>query len=225
MSSPLTSFRQAQQPQAGRRPTRPRSNTAHSYQERYEAVEEEPAMPEPRPYIKSQRSVSSYAGSVSESPQDYAPSNGFRPNYGRSTTFEGPTQLRTGSRDDLSPGRPALTRVPSDSLSIRQTRSNLRPVSTYSPQVERGRNYENDSYGTSPTRSSYGRSVSPAPSSYSSMPSRTASSSTLNNGFGASNGGGSVARKGPPPPPPSRAKKPPPPPPPAKRGVIGGGEY
>lgn len=168
--------------------------------------------PEPRPSIKSTRGVSSY--NVVESPvKDYSGSDyiSARPNYARSTTFEGPTQLR---RDASPMSAPRMARAPSDSLTIRTTRSQLRTVSKPSQERDVFVDPSDDSafYSNSSPDRSYGeRSVSPATSN-GSIPSRTASSTTLNANV-------PTGRKGPPPPPPSRAKKPPPPPP-AKRVVL-----
>lgn len=196
---------------SGRRPGRPRANTAHSYLERYSTVEEEPSTPttESRHVIRSHRPVSSLV----EPPRDFysADPNSQRPAYSRNSTFEGPTQLR----GDQSPaGSERMSRLPSDNLTIRTTRSQLRPVSkAYDTYVDSPD--DTGSYGNiSPDRSYGERSASPATSHGSNM-SRTASSTTLN-GIG-------IGKKAPPPPPP-RAKKPPPPPPPAKRYLVGAGD-
>ncbi|KKA21909.1 BAR domain protein [Rasamsonia emersonii CBS 393.64] len=193
---------QAQTPN-GRRTGRLRSNTAHSFHERYESVKEEPsaASPAPRHSIKSNRySISNPLDTSSrEFSSDSAPQ---RPVLNRAPTFEGPTQLR----GDPSP---ATSQAPSgasnENLSIRTARSSLRPVSkiygdTFDPQDDSA------SYGSPYDE----RSASPATSQGSAF-SRTPSSTTVN----------SVIGKKPPPPPPSRAKKPPPPPPPTKRNLVG----
>jgi len=196
-----------------RRNPRSRSNTAHSYSDRYNMVDEEPPMPPPesRPSIRSNRAVSSYNPAESlrrELPGvDYSSA---RPAFNRSTTFEGPTSLHR----DVSPiSTSRMSCVPSDSLTNRTNRVQLRPI---------GRGTNNELFGdpsddsafnsnSSPDRSYGERSISPA-TSHGSIPSRTASSTTLN--AGVSNG-----KKPPPPPPPSRAKKPPPPPP-IKRSAL-----
>lgn len=179
-----------------RRGPRSRSNTAHSYNERYQS-EEEPPMPEPKLTIPklSSRGVSPR--------RDYGGDSPKRPSISRTSTtgtFEGPSRRV----DDSPMGMPRLSRVPTDSSTIAASRNNLRPVSS------RGEDYDDD--GHSPARS-YGRdrSVSPAPS-------RSASWATTEASSPAS------GRKGPPPPPPSRAKKPPPPPPPMKRSGLSSSE-
>jgi len=155
--------------------------------------------PEPRPSIKSTRSVSSRF--PAESPaKDFLSAATSRPAISRSTTFEGPTQIRR----DLSPvpnmHHPA--RVPSDSLTIRTQRSQLRNVNNAVPEYDVFDDQIDSPFSNSSPDRSYGdASVSPA----------------------TSHGSVAGARiKGPPPPPPSRAKKPPPPPPPpaAKRSVL-----
>lgn len=200
----------------GRKLTRSRSNTAHSYAERYNTVEEEPEMPPPeRPSIRSNRAVSS--NYVSESPKkepqayDYGTA---RPGFNRSTTFEGPTQLY---RDSSPVSAQRMTRVPSDSLSMRTQRAQLKPLSrvasgndAYDDPSDTSTFYSNST--SSPDRYFGDRAASPA-TSLGSAPSRNASSSTLN-------GMSTNTKKAPPPPPPSRAKKPPPPPPPMKRSAL-----
>ncbi|MCJ1356579.1 MAG: hypothetical protein MMC33_006574 [Icmadophila ericetorum] len=206
--------------QNSRRPGRSRSNTAHSYAERFNAVEEEPEMPPPerRPSIRSNRALSS--NYLPESPRrdnyDIAPT---RPQHSRSTTFEGPSQLQ---RDTSPISAHRLSRVPSDSLTMRTQRAQLRPVS----RIVSGNDVFDESSDTStfysngtsspdryPDRYFDERAPSPA-TSLGSLPSRTISSSALN-------GTPVNGRKAPPPPPPpSRAKKPPPPPPPMKRSAL-----
>ncbi len=195
-----------------RRPgPRSRSNTAHSYGERYASYDEAPA-PEPdlpvRPSIRSQGRVasSSRLDTHDEYPQAESPQ---RPNFGRSSTFQGPTSIYRESTP-VSNGRKAS--VPSDPVALR---AQLRPanrVNTNGPDVFGDPSDDSTLNSGSPDRSYGARSVSPA-TSQGSVASRTTSYSTLTS---ATNG-----RKGPPPPPPSRAKKPaPPPPPPMKRAEI-----
>lgn len=168
-------------------------------------------LPPERPSIRSTRTASSHI--VSDSPQREAQDTEYgygRPNIHRTNTFEGPTQLHR----DLSPipiGR--TSRVPSDSLTVRTQRSQLRPT-VRMPNGSEAPNEPSDEsvLYSSPDRSYDERSASPA-TSYGSAPSRSASYSTLN--AATSNG-----KKQPPPPPPSRAKKPPPPPPPMKRSAL-----
>ncbi|KAF2086879.1 BAR-domain-containing protein [Saccharata proteae CBS 121410] len=198
----------ASSPTEARRPApRSRSNTAHSYHERFNPVEEEPPMPEPKltiPKLNSRGVSPARSQNGSDSPR--------RPSASRQSTFESPSRLRA---DDSPSGMPRLSRVPTEPSSILANRAALRPVRSRGNEVFD----DQDDYGPddSPHRgNSRERSVSPA--SYgSSAPSRAASWSTADTG----NTGG--ARK-PPPPPPSRAKKPPPPPPPMKRSALSSSE-
>ena len=194
-----------------RRPTpRSRSNTAHSYSERYNTYDEPMPEPEPvRPSIKSQGRVASSSrldtrlNTHDEYPQVESPQ---RPNVGRSTTFQGPTSIYRES----TPVNGRKASAPSDPGAIR---AQLRPanrINTNGPDVFGDPSDDSTLNSGSPDRSYGERSVSPA-TSHGSVASRTASFSTLAN---ATNG-----RKGPPPPPPNRAKKPPPPPP-MKRAEI-----
>jgi hypothetical protein len=196
----LTIDSQSQQQTRGPRPKqRSRANTAHSFAD----VTNDEAMrvAEPRPTIKNSRAPSNRA---SEFPNaESADTANFRPGYIRSSTFEGPTQLRR----DISPAAaPRLSRIPSDSLTIRTTRSNLRAVD---PAIAEGNvfnDHEDSPFesNSSPDRSYGDRSVSPATS----------------HGSFANLTNASTVKKGPPPAPPSRAKKPPPPPPPSKRSLL-----
>ncbi|KAH8702493.1 BAR domain protein [Talaromyces proteolyticus] len=186
----------------GRRPGRARSNTAHSYQERYDPVQEEQPPQPPRPTIRSTRSSSS--NRLNETIRERPDVGSSRPSMIRTSTFEGPTQLR---REDSPANSYSPSRVQSD-LSIRTTRSSLRPVSKIHEDYH-------DDFTSHGNVSPYDdRAESPA-TSHSSYFSRTPSSTTMD--------GSTIMKKGPPPPPPSRANKPkpPPPPPPAKRNVIG----
>jgi hypothetical protein len=194
-----------------RRPTpRSRSNTAHSYSERYNTYDEPMPEPEPvRPSIKSQGRVasSSRLDTRLNTHDEYPPvESPQRPNFGRSTTFQGPTSIYRES----TPVNGRKASVPSDPGAIR---AQLRPanrINTNGPDVFGDPSDDSTLNSGSPDRSYGERSVSPA-TSHGSVASRTASFSTLTN---ATNG-----RKGPPPPPPNRAKKPPPPPP-MKRAEI-----
>ncbi|KAJ6146853.1 hypothetical protein N7497_008835 [Penicillium chrysogenum] len=173
-----------------RRPTRPRSNTAHSYQERYEPLQEELMnATETRPPIRSNRSITPY----SESPprETYGNTGGVsRPVLNRVPTFEGPAQLRHEQSPVASHTQVGNGRISADPY------ADSEEVSSY------GR--------SSPERMfSGGRSISPA-TSHGSVPSRRPSATNLNT-IGS--------KKAPPPPPPSRAKKPPPPPP-MKRSLL-----
>lgn len=194
----------------GRPNPRSRSNNAHTFADRYKE-DEPPMLPPERPAIRSTRTASSHV--LSESPHREAPDNDYgfiRPNNQRTNTFEGPTQLHRDS-SPIPIGRTA--RVPSDSLTIRTQRSQLRPSGRMPSGNEAFTEPSDESIlYSSPDRSYDERSASPA-TSYGSAPSGTASYSTLN---GAPTNG----KKQAPPPPPSRGKKPPPPPPPMKRSAL-----
>ncbi|KAF2199292.1 BAR-domain-containing protein [Delitschia confertaspora ATCC 74209] len=187
-----------------RRPSRSRSNTAHGYNERFNPVEEEPMPEQPRITIPrlSSRNLSP-SSHDSYSPSGYSQ----RPAATRSSTFEGPSRLQR----EVSPA-PRLTRVPTDSSVISNSRANLRPVrsatNTFADQYE-------DEY---PDHNGYRRDRSPhsPDTSQGSALSRTASW----NAQEISPSG----KKAPPPPPPSRSKKPPPPPPPMKRSALSASE-
>lgn len=185
---------QSQAPQVKPITTRSRSNTARSYRSVH-SQSEEPPIPEIRPSIKSGRTASSR---YPDPPlADVEESRPARPGFGRSTTY----QSTTSTRSDLSPvPTNRLSRVPSDSLMIQSTRSNLRRVDTM-PSEDVFADESPTSYGTQ-------RSISPS----------TPQSSGSQTPFGA-------GRRPPPPPPPSRASKPglgkpAPPPPPTKRTLI-----
>jgi hypothetical protein len=174
---------------------RSRANTASA-----DGINQEP-VPEPRPTIKNSRTASYRMQEfpTAESADTFHPRSGNI----RSSTFEGPTQLRR----DISPvAAPRLSRIPSDSLTIRTTRSNLRTVDPATAESNIFHDQEDSTLesNSSPDRSYGERSVSPATS----------------HGSFANQSTASAAKKGPPPPPPSRAKKPPPPPPPAKRSLL-----
>ena len=207
------------QSDCSRRPPRPRSTTLHSHLERHNSADEEPEMspsqPE-RPWIHSNRSVSSC---VPQSPQKELSDYGIhcpRPNVGRSTTYDVVQPLR-----DSSPiAGQRMARVPSDSLSIRTQKAQLRSTSRIRTEViddpsDTATYYSNST--SSPDRYFDDRAPSPA-TSYGSVPSRNVSSGNLS----VMNG-----KKPPPPPPPSRVKKPPPPPPPPalKRVISAGAGY
>ncbi|KAJ5795106.1 hypothetical protein N7457_001705 [Penicillium paradoxum] len=197
---------QAQAPP--RRPIRPRSNTAHSYQERYEPLQEELMnATETRPSIRSTRTLTPYESPPKDS---YVNTNGVsRPVLNRVPTFEGPAQLRQEQAPVASQW--IQQRTASENMGAFGRRS--------STQVGSGR-ISADPYADSEEVSSYGRSspermfgggrsISPA-TSHGSVPSRRPSTNNLNS-LGS--------KKAPPPPPPSRAKKPPPPPP-VKRSLL-----
>ncbi|KAF2422073.1 BAR-domain-containing protein [Tothia fuscella] len=169
---------------------RTRSNTAHSYTDRFNEVEEEPE-PAPRVTIPKR-------GARTGSPPDQA-----RPNYQRSYTSS--SVQNTASRDYSPVGMQRLTRVPTEPTALlAANRSNLRPVNRtrddYSPD-RTDRFVNNNDRSESPT------------TSHGSTPSRVSSWAASDNGSLEGR------RKAPPPPPPSRAKKPAPPPP-MKRSAL-----
>lgn len=162
-------------------------------------------LPEARPTIKTSRTASYRLPEPAAA--DFVDPTQSRPGFNRTTTFEGPTQLRR----DVSPApAPRLPRIPSDSLTIRTQRSQLRTVgpATSEPNVFTDQDDSTFYSNSSPDRSWGERSVSPATSQGSVVNLATTGSALA------------AGKKGPPPPPPSRAKKPPPPPPPAKRSLI-----
>jgi hypothetical protein len=179
-STLLTAIRSALLP---RQPSRSRSNTAHGYAERLTTVDPTPPPQPERPSIRTAPLTPRHiADAASEQGSDY-----LRPAVSRSSTFEGPRQLR---RENSPAAEQAFSRVTSDHLSIRSQRAHLRPVSRAGSDT----GYESADV-------------------YSSSPSRLQEASTPATSIGSSTASG----KKPPPPPPSRAKKPPPPPPPIKR--------
>lgn len=201
-------------PTPGRIPGRARSNTAHSYQERYEPVQEElTGAVENRPTIRPTRIVSSnhadtFPREVQRDPHPV--SNAYsRPVLSRTPTFEGPTQIRHEQSPVASQW---IQRTTSDTLPARRNSTFLNTRTTIDPYADS----EVSSYGSygrsSPERMYGDRSCSPATSHGSSVASRRPSSVALNQS--------GLAKKAPPPPPPSRAKKPPPPPPPVKRTLT-----
>lgn len=196
-----------QGPAPARRPTRVRSNTAHSYQDRCDPLQEElTTATENRPAIRSNRNVSSHLESPAR--EIYSASNGFpRTMLNRTPTFEGPAQLR---QDYSPPASQWIQRTTSDTMvgrgSNTQSQNNRLVADPYADPEEVS------SYGrSSPERMWGNRSCSPA-TSHGSVASRQPSATTLTTA--------GLAKKGPPPPPPSRAKKPPPPPPPMKRTLV-----
>ncbi|KAJ5099762.1 hypothetical protein N7532_006763 [Penicillium argentinense] len=193
----------SQGPPPARRATRARSNTTQSYSERYDPVQEELANAmESRPAIRPSRTI------VTESPaRELYPNQGVpRPVLSRTSTFEGPTQLR---QEQAPVASQWVQRTTSDSL------AGQRRAPTVDPYAD---SEEVSSYGrSSPERSYDGRSGSPA-TSHGSVASRRPSATALSSTTGI------LSKKAPPPPPPSRAKKPPPPPPPMKR-TLAAGDY
>lgn len=162
---------------------------------------------QPPPIIRSNKPV------LPESPvrDPYAADiDSQRPVVSRTSTFEGPTQLRQG---------PVYTnaypsRTTSENLSARI--SQLRPVSRVAsdPYTDHSENYSTYSQTGSSPDGWYGGRASPTPSY----------GNSFYQGGSSMNGSGTI-KKAPPPPPPSRAKKPPPPPPPMKRPIFAGDGY
>ena len=206
---------------SARKLSRSRSNTAYSYPERHQGVEDDtrrrPAPPPPQPERPwSRPSDRIVSNSVPQSPKREYAGYDFginRPGFNRSTTFEGPVHVHR----DVSPAAAQrMARVPSDSLSIRTQKAQLRSVNRlqtdcYDDPSDTSTFYSNST--SSPDRY-FDESVPSPATSHGSGPSRTFSSGTLNSMNG---------KKAPPPPPP-RSKKPPPPPP-TKRAAVGAGEY
>ena len=175
------------------RKSRSRSNTAHSYSDRYD----EPEEPLPvRPSIRSNGRVGSSSRLDAHQEQPDSPVSPARPNWGRSLTFEGPTSIHRTTT-------PVNSRKPALPTDAGQLRVQLRPtnrINTGNTDVFGDPSDESTANSASPDHSYRDRSVSPA-TSQGSVASRTASY----------NNGATTGKKGPPPPPPSRAKKPPPP--------------
>ncbi|KAJ5134597.1 hypothetical protein N7448_000384 [Penicillium atrosanguineum] len=198
--------RTGQVPSPSRRPTiRARSNTANSYSERYDPVQEELAsVAESRPTIRSHRTI------TTESParELYPPTISYtRGTLTRTPTFEGPSQLR---QEQAPAASQWVQRTASDTMTSGRNSTlfpNGRlPIDPYADSEEVS------SYGRSSPEQSYGnRSNSPA-TSHGSVASRRPSATTLSTA--------GLAKKAPPPPPPCRSKKPPPPPPPMKRSLV-----
>jgi hypothetical protein len=144
------------------------------------------------------RSVSSRAAPTEVPAREVLSAKSSRSLVNRSTTFDTPAQARR----DVSPAshHSALARIPSDTLTIRTQRSQLRNVNGAVPECDSVDDRTYSPFSNASSDRSFGEaSISPA----------------------TSHGSVTGARvKGPPPPPPSRAKKPPPPPPPAKRRVF-----
>ncbi|KAL2865670.1 BAR domain protein [Aspergillus lucknowensis] len=180
------------QPTNGHRGTRSRSNTAHSYQDRYEPLHEEHTND-----VQSRHVIRSNTHSVVETPirkvyaQETSP---HRPVLNRTPTFEGPTQLRQGQEQPLR--TQWASRVNSENFITRRNSVQVRPISRVVPESAEDVGYHS---GSVSDRSDNGWHESRA-SPFDSSVSRRTSSNTLN-------------KKAPPPPPPSRAKKPAPPPP------------
>ncbi|KAF2457135.1 hypothetical protein BDY21DRAFT_286659 [Lineolata rhizophorae] len=208
----------------GRRGPRSRSNTAHSYAERYaqgaaaDPDDYPPPVPsaaaatttasEPKLTIPRTVSASSNMNNIGSSPyRDVSPTastasiGGGRPGWSRASTFEQPT-APGGATSRLSrmPTEPLMSSGSTASSSpaansIAASRSRLRPVtSNPKPPAPNGTNGAGGYYNGNGSANGYAN--------------------------GHANGHANGADKAPPPPPPpSRAKKPPPPPPAKRVGV------
>jgi hypothetical protein len=200
------------QRESSRRNPRSRSNTAHSYGDRYRE-QEDPVEPEAgRPSIRSAARVQSTSRLNTHQEYPDSPTSPARPQWGRSQTFEGPTSINRTTTPVNGGRKPSINADPG------MLRMQLRP----SNRINTSSNVFGDpsdastNASNSPDHSYRERSVSPA-TSHGSVASRNASYTTVSSA--ATTGTG---RKGPPPPPPARAKKPPPPPP-MKRAAISEG--
>jgi hypothetical protein len=173
-----------------------RSNTAHSYSDkRHSAAEEDEEYSPPSrgaiaPPIGSARS------SRGPSPRRDVPDLAVRPNFSRTVTADSANENR-----EYSPIGAKLSRVPTEPTALLTgSRLALRPAG-HRDQIDQDRDER------------FFNTRSDSPTSISSVPSRTASWSTVDT---MSPGGSKKI----PPPPPSRAKKPAPPPPPMKRSTL-----
>lgn len=192
----------ASQPSTGHHGSRSRSNTAHSYHDRFEPLHEEHSNGvEARPAIKSN------THSFAESPirkaytQETSP---HRPVLNRTSTFEGASPLRQVHEHPVA--AQIATRTNSENFITRRNSVQARPISRVIPEPTEDAGYHS---GSVSDRSDTGWTES-RQTPFGSTVSRRTSSSTLN---------GFAHKKAPPPPPPSRAKKPAPPPP-MKRPVL-----
>ncbi|OBT82528.1 hypothetical protein VE02_08635 [Pseudogymnoascus sp. 03VT05] len=196
--------------QSTTRANRSRSNTAHSYKERY-AAHEEPIPELERPAIRSARVPSATYLSPTTSHEAPPPLPSNRPYLARAHTIEPPR------RDITPPGRQA-----SFASDAGVARDRLRPTSRIRTADLFGDPSDDSAAYSGTDRSPRAGSVSPATSAGSGVGgdvSRKGSWTNLRGGVnGGVNGGQGVVKKGPPPPPPSRGRKiAPPPPPPMKR--------
>ena len=130
-----------------------------------------------------------------------------RPVLSRSSTFEGPVQLR---QDPFYGSSPARSPQPQSASLSRGSRPDYSNTSggyfSYSPDASAEPEPFSDEYTQDSSNN--------LSASYGSPPSASTSATNLNSPL--------TNKKGPPPPPPSRAKKPPPPPPPVKRPSTNG---
>ncbi|CEL09950.1 Putative BAR domain protein (AFU_orthologue; AFUA_5G06340) [Aspergillus calidoustus] len=191
------------QPPTTHRGTRSRSNTGHSFHERYEPLHEEQTnAAESRPIIRSNTHTLVESPARKVYGQDTSP---HRPVLNRTPTFEGPAQLRHVQEHPAS--TQWASRANSENFITRRNSVQVRPASRVIPEPADDAGYHS---GSVSDRSDNGW-LEPRASPFGNSVSRRTSSSTLNS-FPAH-------KKAPPPPPPSRAKKPAPPPP-MKRPLI-----
>ena len=187
---------------------RSRSNTGTSGRDQFNNVHDMGEMGPPQPPRPSVRPNQYATNSLPQSPIKEIPEYDFphaRPAVNRAVTYD----LSSRTRDSSPASMHSMHRVPSDTASIRNQRTQLRPVSKLVTDMgvdnsDASTHYSNDT--NSPDR--FQDDAFTPSTSYGSVPSRNFSSGTLNSISG---------RKAPPPPPPPRSKKPPPPPPPMKR--------
>ncbi|KAL3476128.1 hypothetical protein BJX99DRAFT_148243 [Aspergillus californicus] len=185
------------QPSNGHRGTRSRSNTANSYRgDRYEPLHEESSNGvEARPVIRSNTHSFIETPARKAYAQETSP---HRPVMNRTSTFEGPAQLRQVQEHSAPQWG---SRANSENFVSRRNSVLARPITRVVPDSADDAGYHS---GSVSDRSDPGWADS-RQSPFGSSVSRRTSSNTLNS-FAAQ-------KKAPPPPPPSRAKKPAPPPP------------
>lgn len=204
----LSSSTSQAQTGGGRRTGRPRSNTAHSYHERYEPLHEDSVVrhSESRPTLRSRQPSSNYAESPSWEAYPSEPNlNLQRPAFNRTPpAFEGPTNLR-----QEQPPTAHLHRAASD-FEARRSQSHARSYNQHGSYDDNSD--EHGPFGRPSPDASFGDGSASPSTSHSRILSRTTSASTLSSSVG-------LSKKAPPPPPP-RSKKPPPPPP-VKRPSLG----
>ncbi|KAL4980224.1 hypothetical protein BDW66DRAFT_125891 [Aspergillus desertorum] len=192
----------ASQPSNGHRGTRSRSNTAHSYHDRFEPLHEEHSNgAEARPVIRANTHGFAEPPVRTTYAQETSP---HRPVLNRTSTFEGSTPLRQVHEHPVT--AQAAMRANSENSITRRNSVQARPISRMIPEPTENAGYHS---GSVSDRSDNGW-IESRQTPFGSTISRRTSSSALD---------GFTHKKAPPPPPPSRAKKPAPPPP-MKRSVL-----
>lgn len=153
---------------------------------------------------KSRKASNSSSGAPSPTCETYA--HGFKPNQNATWHNDDHDTSVRSTRDFSPPMRSKPGHTATDVDEVQATRSHLRSVRRAETRSEFFGDYDSSvEQSSSPERSGTDYSASPA-TSYGSVPSRSAWSTT------------SGSKKAPPPPPPSRSKKPPPPP--MKRSAL-----